>query len=170
MPFDPQYADAITRNIATFARLLTDLGAPSLSLTYAGAGDEGNVEHCGIDWPQGVTGTAPDKIAFVCVHSRYVNTLLTHELAVQEMDFESACDALLSMVLEQHGHSAYGDGSGGGGTLTLTAEGGLTVDHYDIVEHHEEDSIVYAPPPKPEPIERPSPVIEQAGSLFAVAF
>lgn len=170
MPFDPQYADAIRRNIATFASLLADLGAPSLTLTYAGAGDEGNVEQCGIDWPHGVARDCPKTVSVVCIRSRYVNTLLTPETFVQEMDFDSACDALLSMVLEQHGHDGYHDGSGGGGTLTITAEGALTLDHYDIVEHHEEDTIVYAAPPKPEPLERPSPVIEQASTRFAVAF
>ena len=170
MRTSPEHAAAIKQNIGTFAELLTRLGAPSMSLTYAGSGDSGCVEDCAIDWPEGVTGNEPTSVPFVAVHTDYSGKVLRYSTVSQELSFNDACDAFLDLVLDQHHHSGWEDGSGGGGTLTLTAEGELRVDHYDVVEIHEEDSIVYPAPPKPAPLERPSPAIEQSESNFLVEF
>ncbi len=170
MHTSPKHADAIKQNVSTFSEMLSRVGAPSLSLTYAGGGDSGSVEDCVIDWPGGVAGQEPEKIAFVGVRTDYSGKTLRYYTETSELSFSDACDALLDLVLEQHGHSGWEDGNGGGGTLTLTAEGALRVDHYDVVEVHEEDTIEYAAPPKPAPLERPSPLIEQSESSFQVAF
>lgn len=149
---------------------MTRVGATALSLTYAGCGDDGSVEDCTIQWPDGQIEQAPATVDLVTVVADWSGNSPAYSLATRPMPFQEACDALLELVLEQHGHLGWQDGTGGGGELTLTADGGLVVAHYDVVEVHEEDNIVYAPPPKPPVLERPSPEIESVAGTFAVAF
>ncbi len=165
-----EHADAIKQNISTFAGLLTRLGAPSLSLTYAGYGDSGQVEECGINWPEGMTGDVPESVTLVTVQTGFDGGSPRYTTQAHDLSFEDACDSFLELVLDQHGHGGWENGSGARGEMTLTAEGGLTINHFDVVEIEEEDSIVYDAPPAPAPVERPSPTIEQSTTPFQVAF
>jgi len=134
MNFNTQLLAAIHHKMAAMAAVLTLVEAPQLCIEYSGCGDSGEAEGVDLDWPE---GTEPKSVThaveWMSVFHAVYGESSTFELRTKTVPFDQACEDLLNMVIEQSGHSGWENNDGGGGSMTVTAAGALTLNHFDNV-------------------------------------
>lgn len=154
--------DAITVNLRVIATALRDHGLTQCSIEYSGYGDSGEFNDVVVE-PENQTARLPNLTVVTC-DSVFVGGAYDLKYATKECAFNDAVEALLDLLLEKGGHAGFENNEGGGGTLTITADGKIEYDHYDNVveEVHasQEYSVTLEPhvPPAPIPMNATNPV------------
>lgn len=155
-------SDAITTNLRVIATALRDHGLTQCSIEYSGYGDSGEFNDVVIE-PENQTATLPSLTIVTC-QSSYVGGAFHLQYTAEECAFNEAVSTMLDLLLDNGGHAGFENNEGGGGTLTITADGKIEYDHYDNVveEVHatQEYSVTLEPdvPPAPIPMNATNPV------------
>jgi hypothetical protein len=127
---------ALRANIALFAEALSVHGITEVTATYAGSGDSGDTFDVGVS-PSGAelpTGT-------VCLWRMGYGG----EVEPEAMPYEAAVEYLTDLAIDVTGHSGYENNSGGGGDFVVDVRASAArLDHYDIVEAHEDHSTTFS--------------------------
>lgn len=113
-------------------------GLTLISIEYAGGGDEGGVERVEFQ----PVGTKPEEATVyrLVQHTDYFRK--TRNVGLACYDLEEAASQYADDLLEVFGHDGYHNGDGGYGTVTISADGKVTMDHSDYVTTTESTSHV----------------------------
>lgn len=133
--------DAFEVNVVTLAVFLSAHRIASCSIEYRGSGDSGESEEQTfqpLDGDEISDAAAKEKLPYVDFRQGWSNEPPSAQTK------ESGVEAFLSEILDQalrvNNHSGYENNEGGGGTLTIHADGRWTHEHFDYVVTEEYDN------------------------------
>ena len=134
-------------NAFLLAQAMTACDVASISVTYSGAGDEGNIDQTDLL-------LEGEKDIVDIAHLERLNlarvTLLTDEGTPGEpLQLESAAEVLYEQVMSDAGVDGYHNNEGGFGCFTIKADGTFILDHNDYVVESVNSSFEYAAAPLP---------------------
>jgi len=131
---------AFEANVVTLAVFLSAHRVASCAIEYRGSGDSGESEEQTfepLDGDDVSEAAANSKLPYVDFQQGWLS-----EPAVaksKESDVESFLSELLDQALRVNNHSGYENNDGGGGTLTIFADGHWKHEHFDNVVTEEYD-------------------------------
>ena len=109
------------------------LGAKEVVATYAGNGDEGQIDEVGLE--PATLDADQVQVQPTAERTTWDPTTRTHrtELVVDTRDLRTALCDFLDAALVVVGHDGYENGDGGQGTLTIdVGSGSVTLEHTDF--------------------------------------
>lgn len=123
-------ADAIRANVALIATKMRQHSVEKIEVEYNGCGDSGEETVESIECFGGEPFNEM-KVAFIERKTSWLDQELVITFAEGERTVDDALTELLSMVLEDSQHDGYENGDGGGGTMTVKADGKMVTEHYE---------------------------------------
>jgi hypothetical protein len=109
------------------------LGAKEVVATYAGSGDEGQIDEVGLQ--PTTLDAAQVQVQPAAERTTWDATTRTHQtdLLLDTVDLHTALCDFLDAALVVVGHDGYENGDGGQGTLTIdVGSGSVTLEHTDF--------------------------------------
>ncbi len=117
--------EPLSANVRAIATALKAHGGCVVTIAYEGYGDSGDIEDVSFD------AAADSGLAEVMV------TVTATEPT--ELSFREACEVVANELVSFGGYDGYETDAGGGGAITITANGAVTLNHYNRVETTEHE-------------------------------
>jgi hypothetical protein len=108
-------------NKGVIAQALALAGVVQAIVTYAGAGDEGQIEEVTLDPETPAARAASIEVAELAYRWDPETSRGGGQLAFVKVDLENALETLCDSAVEITGHNGYQNGDGGEATFTLVA-------------------------------------------------
>lgn len=130
-------------SLASLAVALREAGFKAVHAEYTGSGDSGDGFHVGYT-PENANASDPEQpgeVTYTVVSREYNRETQNIENVPREVtsDFETAFGDVAFLFIEHvMNHGGWENNEGGGGEVTLTADGTLKVEHYDNGETNSE--------------------------------
>jgi len=124
--------ERLRANAVRVAAVLAAHGIAEITANYSGSGDEGQVDEVTVEWPNGQP-VSPEPSVVLLVHNRNYSSGTSFDSITEEsFSLSDAMELLTDDALEVSGHSGYHNGEGGEGSLCVSSDGGLVLDHSDF--------------------------------------
>lgn len=131
-------------SLAAMADVLNKHGYTSVQGEYTGSGDSGDgfdiYYFKGNDSVE-IDKDVDDEVTYLVVEPDYSKGLFAYINTTRTAEFEQALEDVCFAMVAASGHSGWENNEGGGGTLTVRADGTATLDHYDNGEDDESGSV-----------------------------
>lgn len=117
----------LAANVQAIAAALKAHGGCVLTVRYGGCGDSGDIEDVSFD--ADADGGLEDAKVTVS-QERWEPLLKALVTCPVELTFRKACASVADELISFGGYNGYENDEGGGGEITITANGAVSLDHF----------------------------------------
>lgn len=130
-------------SLAAMAAVLQKHGLTSVQGEYTGSGDSGDgfdIYYFKGEESVEIEQDVNDEVTYLVIDNDYSNGRFSPVKSTRTAEFEQALEDICFAMVTASGHDGWEINEGGGGTLTVRADGTATLDHYDNGEDEDSDS------------------------------
>lgn len=130
--------EPLSANVRAIATALKAHGGCVVTIAYEGYGDSGDIEDVSFD-AAADSGLAEVMVTVTETHARWGSLITGPVVGPTELSFREACEVVANELVSFGGYDGYETDAGGGGAITITANGAVTLNHYNRVETTEHE-------------------------------